>query len=494
MSQHTVIAAVDLGSNSFRLEIARVLGDQIYPLDTLKETVRLAAGLREDKTLDEAAQARALACLKRFNERLRGLSPEAVRAVGTNTFRVAKNAKAFLSAAEQALGFPIEVVAGKEEARLIYLGVSHSLPPSSAVRLVVDIGGGSTECIIGEGYEPKQMESLYMGCVSFSRRFFADGRLSKAAMKAAELAARAEVQAIAADFGAAHWQQAVGSSGTVRALADICRENGLTDGAITAEALDAIRAMLIEAREVKKLKLRGLSADRVAVIAGGFAILAAVFRELGIARMEAASGALREGILYDMLGRFHHHDARELTVEEFLRRYHVDRHQAERVASTAERLLAGVAACFHLEPEAAKYLEWAARLHEIGISIAHSGYHRHSAYILANADMPGFSRKEQERLALLARAHRGSLAKVAPMVSAPEDWLLIGVLRLAVLFNRSRSDLPLPALALEWRARGFRLRVDRQWLADNPLTEMLLHKEEEEWRSVGVRLDVAGAR
>lgn len=491
MSEHAVIAAVDLGSNSFRLQVARVIGDQIYPLDTLKETVRLAAGLREDKTLDEAAQARALACLRRFNERLRGLPAEAVRAVGTNTFRVAKNAKSFLRAAEEALGFPIEVVAGREEARLIYLGVSHSVPPSDAPRLVVDIGGGSTECIIGEGYEPRQMESLYMGCVSFSRRFFADGRLGKAAFREAELAARAEVQAIAAEFGAGHWRHAVGASGTVRALADICRENGLTDGAITPEALDAIRAMLIEAREVKRLKLRGLSADRAPVIAGGFAILAAVFRELGVTRMEAANGALREGILYDLLGRFHHHDTRELTVEEFQRRYHADRRQAERVARTAARLLADVAAHFHLEPEAAKHLEWAARLHEIGISIAHSGYHRHSAYILGNADMPGFSRKDQERLALLVRAHRGALTKVAPLVGAPEDWLLIGVLRLAVLFNRSRSDLPLPPLALEWDNQSFRLRLNARWLSDNPLTEMLLHQEQAEWRSVGMRLELA---
>ncbi len=489
MAEHSVIAAVDLGSNSFRLQVARVVGDQIYPLDALKETVRLAAGLTEDKYLDEAAQQRALACLRRFNERLRGLPPEAVRAVGTNTFRVAKNAKAFLEAAEAALGFSIEVVAGKEEARLIYLGASHSLPPSGARRLVVDIGGGSTECIIGSGFEPQAMESLYMGCVSYSRRFFPEGRITKRTLQEAELAARAEGQSLAAEFKAGHWDEAVGTSGTARALADICVANGLSGGAITSEALAAVRAMLLDARDMRKLRIPGLQADRAPVIAGGFAIMAGLFRELGIERMEVASGALREGILYDLLGRFHHHDKREATVQEFQRRYHVDPAQAERVARTAATLYANVAARFRMEPETARQLEWAARLHEIGISIAHSGYHKHSAYILAHADMPGFSRKEQERLALLVRAHRGALIKVAPLVTQPEEWLLIGLLRLAVLMNRSRTDVDLPPLRLEWVRRHFRLPLPGPWLAANPLTALLLAEEAAEWRSVGMRLE-----
>lgn len=491
MSAHSVIAAVDLGSNSFRLQVARVVGEQIYPLDSLKETVRLAAGLTEDKFLDEASQARALACLARFNERLRGLPPEAVRAVGTNTFRVARNARDFLARAEAVLGFPIEVVAGREEARLIYLGVSHSLPLSDARRLVVDIGGGSTECIVGRGYQPELMESLYMGCVSYSRRFFPEGRITKAALQKAELAARAEAQSVAAEFRAGHWQQAVGSSGTARALADICAANGLSDGEITAEGLARVRVMLLKAGAVRKLRIAGLQADRAPVIAGGFAIMAGLFDELGIERMAVANGALREGILYDLLGRFHHHDQREVTVHEFQRRYHVDRAQAERVARTAALLKAHVAREFRLEAEADQQLAWAAQLHEIGISIAHSGYHKHSAYILANADMPGFSRQEQARLALLVRAHRGALAKVADQVHEPEDWLLIGVLRLAVLLHRSRSDAPLPPLTLEWRGKRFRLGLDARWLAANPLTEMLLQNERAEWRSVGVELGLA---
>jgi exopolyphosphatase/guanosine-5'-triphosphate,3'-diphosphate pyrophosphatase len=490
VSEHSVIAAVDLGSNSFRLQVARVIDDQIYPLDSLKETVRLASGLGPDKSLDAPSQERALACLKRFNERLRGLPPDAVRAVGTNTFRVAKNAKSFLKAAAGALGCPIEVVGGKEEARLIYLGVSHSLPPSGAKRLVVDIGGGSTEFILGAGYEPETMESLYMGCVSFSRRFFPDGRITRIALQKAELAARAEVQAIAAEFSAGHWDEAIGSSGTARALADIFVQNGLSDGAITATGLKQLRALLLKAGDVSSLALPGLSGDRVPVIPGGYAVMAAVFEELGVERMEVASGALREGVLYDMIGRFHHHDKRAATVLEFMRRYHVDEQQAARVARTAAVLLEGLERRLEHDEEVARQVDWAAGLHEIGISIAHSGYHKHSAYILSNADMPGFSRMEQERLALLVRAHRGTLAKIAPLVTRPEQWLPIAVLRLAVLLNRSRAEWASPPLSLHWKPGRFVLSVEKSWMENNPLTETLLEAERAEWRSIGIELEL----
>ncbi len=490
MSEHSVIAAVDLGSNSFRLQVARVIDDQIYPLDSLKETVRLASGLRADKSLDEASQARALACLKRFNERLRGLPPDAVRAVGTNTFRVAKNAKSFLKAAEAALGCPIEIVAGKEEARLIYLGVSHSLPASRAKRLVVDIGGGSTEFILGAGYEPATMESLYMGCVSYSLRFFPDGRISKSALQKAELAARAEVQSIVAEFSAGHWDEAIGSSGTARALADILAQNGLSDGAITADGLRQLRGLLLKAGSAANLKLPGLSADRVPVIPGGYAVMAAVFEELGVERMQVASGALREGVLHDLVGRFHHHDKRAATVLQFMRRYHVDEQHAARVARTAAALLEGLGRNLEHDEEAVQQVDWAAGLHEVGLSIAHSGYHKHSAYILANADMPGFSRMEQERLALLVRAHRGALAKIAPLVTRPEEWLPIAALRLAVLLNRSRTEEAPPPLALQWKAGRFVLSLEREWMDRNPLTETLLEAERAEWRSIGLDLEL----
>jgi exopolyphosphatase/guanosine-5'-triphosphate,3'-diphosphate pyrophosphatase len=487
--EYSTIAAIDLGSNSFRLQVARVVGDQVYPLDSLKESVRLGAGLTPDKMLDEEAQQRALACLKLFSERLRGLPREAVRAVGTNTFRVAKNAASFLEAAQTALGFPIEIVAGREEARLIYIGVAHGLPPSEEKRLVVDIGGGSTEFIIGSGYQPQLMESLYMGCVSFSRRFFPDGKISRSSLQLAELAARSEIQAIAAEFSAGHWQQAVGSSGTARALAEILELNGLSPSGLTRDGMGRLRELLLKSGDVKLLQLAGLPADRVPVLAGGFAIMNSIFTELDIEHMEVATGALREGVLYDLLGRFHEHDMRESTVREFMRRYHVDPPQAGRVQELADTLFDQIAHKLsgHIDSPR-QYLAWAARLHEIGISIAHTGYHRHSAYILANADMPGFSTREQGLLSLMVRAHRGSLKKLLEQqpVKNSDEWMLILVLRLAVLLCRSRSDAELPAMKLKAGSSGFSLTIDRTWLEHNTLTRSLLENEVKDLKSIGI--------
>lgn len=491
MQEYSTIAAVDLGSNSFRLQIARVVGDQVYPLDSLKEPVRLGAGLTADKMLDEESQQRALSCLKMFSERLRGLPREAVRAVGTNTFRVAKNAPTFLEAAQAALGFPIEIVAGKEEARLIYLGVSHGLPSSNEKRLVVDIGGGSTEFIIGTGYRPQQMESLYMGCVSFSRYFFPDGKISKTSLLRAELAARSEILTIAAEFSRGHWQQAIGSSGSARALAEILEQNGLSTAGISREGMGRLRSLLLKAGDVKQLQLAGLPPDRAPVLAGGFAIMNSIFTELDIERMEVATGALREGVLYDMIGRFHKHDMRESTVREFMRRYHVDPPQAGRVQELASMLFEQIAHKLTMNLDNARLqLAWAARLHEIGISIAHTGYHRHSAYILANADMPGFSRHEQTRLSLLVRAHRGALSKLLGIDGIREEWALILTLRLAVLFCRSRGDMELLPVKLKLGGSGFTLTVNRSWLEENPLTRALIENEIREWQAIGKTLSL----
>lgn len=488
---YSTVAAVDLGSNSFRLQVARVEEDQLYPLDSLKDTVRLAAGLTPDKYLDQDARNRALACLSRFGERLRGLPRDAVRVVGTNTFRVAKNSAEFLREAEAALGFPIEIVAGREEARLIYLGVSHSLPKFDKKRLVVDIGGGSTEFIIGSGYKPLQMESLYMGCVSYTRRFFDDGRITRGALQRAELAARIEVQAIASEFQSYQWSQAVGSSGTAKALAEILNLNGYSDNGITPEGLEKLRAAMLKAGDTGKLKLAGLRPDRVPVLAGGFAIMAAIFAELGIARMSVADGALREGVLYDLLGRFQRHDMRETTVRQFMRRYHVDPVQAGHVGQLCTDLMRQLARALDFDPaDALQRLNWAARLHEIGLSIAHSGYHKHSAYILENADMPGFSKKEQAQLARLVQSQRGALAKVAAQVADSNDWTLILALRLAVLFYRSRLDIELPQLDLKGTASGFELQLSADWLARNPLTETALEAEAREWKATGLKLAV----
>ncbi|MFN9490386.1 MAG: exopolyphosphatase [Betaproteobacteria bacterium] len=489
MAEHTTIAAVDLGSNSFHCQIARVDGEQVFPLDSLREPVRLGAGLGQDKCLDDESQERALACLARFGERLRGLDPHGVRAVGTNTLRVAKNAGQFLRRARAALGFPIEVVAGREEARLIYLGVSHSLPVSREKRLVVDIGGGSTECIIGSGYKPLKLESLFMGCVSYSLRFFGDGDVSKSAMKEAELAARAELEPIVGHYTRGNWQHAVGSSGTVRSVAEILQLAGYSDGPITLAALDRLRSHLIRTGDLAQLDLPGLRPDRRPVLAGGLAILYAVLDELNIDAMTPATGAMRQGILYDMLGRFHHHDMRDVTVAQFMQRYHVDAQQSRRVAGFALELYGKLAT----DPDetAPQLLGWAAKLHEIGIPVAYSGYHKHSAYIISNADMPGFSRDEQERLAALVRSHRRSLKKSWGEL-LETDRPLVLALRLAVLLCRARRDTRLPACEVRAQNGRLRLAFDTAWLEANPLTAAALREEMAEWARIGHDIRVPG--
>src|SRR6185503_8977658 len=337
--EYNTLGAVDLGSNSFHLAIGRVVDDQIYPLDSLKETVRLGSGLTADRLLDSLAQDRAIAALKRFSERLGGMPREAVRVVGTNALRVARNAKPFLRQAEQTLGFPIEVIPGREEARLIYLGVVHSLPMTHQNRLVVDIGGGSTECIIGNRLKPKAMESLYMGCVSYTARFFPDGRIDKKAYRQAQFAAREQVQAIAARFQKTGWKEAVGSSGTARSIAEVLVKNGQAPRGITAAGLEWLKDQLIAAGDFRKLSIEGLREDRVPVVAGGVAIMSGVFDELGLDEMTVAEGALRDGVLWDLLGRVHHRDIREVTVEQFVHRYHVDIVQSQRVGALARELL-----------------------------------------------------------------------------------------------------------------------------------------------------------
>jgi exopolyphosphatase/guanosine-5'-triphosphate,3'-diphosphate pyrophosphatase len=401
---------------------------------------------------------------------------------------VAKNADEFIPEAEIALGHPIEIVAGREEARLIYLGVAHSLPASPDRRLVVDIGGGSTEFIIGHGLKPHERESLHMGCVNFSRRFFADGVIDKAALKAAEVAARVEVERIVREFSRGNWQQAVGSSGTARALRELLEQNGWSAHGITADGLDKLRAQLLKAGHVDALDLPGLSRDRRPVIAGGFAIMAGLFAELGIEQMDVAETAMREGILYDLLGRFHKQDMREATVDEFMRRYHIDTQQAARVKRVAHKLLS--ASGSPADENALRFLDWAARLHEIGLSVSHGGYHRHSGYILENADMPGFSRTEQARLALLARAQRGALVKVPEFAEgrvSEADRLLVWLLRQAVILCRSRAEPRLPDVKVDLTGKRIRLELPEGWLERRPLTQRALDEDAVHWHAVGTR-------
>jgi len=498
MQEYQTLAAIDLGSNSFHLQVGRVEGEQLFYLDSLKESVRLAAGLTEQKKLDGAAQKRALNCLARFGERLQGMPAGAVRAVGTSALRVAKNAPAFLDKARAALGFDIDIVAGREEARLIYLGVSHSLPLTQTTRLVVDIGGGSTECILGVGYEPRERESLRMGCVGYTKLFFSSGKLDKAAFWDAETTARREIQAVASAFRAGAWEEAVGSSGTARALGEICMQNGFSEGAITLEGLKWMRDQLVKASTLDRVALEGLKSDRRPVIAGGLAVMLAIFQELGIESMTTAQGAMREGILWDLLGRVHDEDMRDMTVAQFQRRYQVDGRQAARVEQVALSLLNDIAGSVQEPMEAATHrLTWAARMHEIGISIAHSGFHKHGAYILENADMPGFSRTDQIHLAALVRASRGSLKKLT-LPWSDINWPLVLCLRLAVLFALGRRDMDLTGLRLASHSNGdgddWELMVPNALLQDNPLTQAALADEIKDWAAIAPAVRLAAVR
>ncbi|MEW6164303.1 MAG: exopolyphosphatase [Pseudomonadota bacterium] len=492
---HEHVAAVDMGSNSFRLQVGRIVGNQIYPLDGLKETVRLAAGLTPEKYLDEASQQRALTALARFGERLRGFAPDSVRAVATNTLRVAKNGPAFLQQAEATLGFPIEVIAGREEARLIYLGVAHTLPNPRVRHLVVDIGGGSTEFIIGQNIQPLHLESLYMGCVSYSLRFFPGGLIDKRDLKDAELAARRELQTIVHAYRDTGWDEAVGSSGTAKAIRDVLELNGFADGGITREGLDRLRGRLAQAGDAGRTGLQGMRPDRVPVIAGGVAIMSAVFKEFGLERMTFSEGALRLGVLYDLLGRYHHEDLRAATVDRFMNRYEVDRRQAERVGRLALELYRQLRPQDDVaESTAAQFLLWAAHLHEIGISVAHSSYHKHSAYVLANADMPGFSKRDQALLARLVLAHRGKLERVQATTRNSPEWLLIFCLRCAALLHRARDDAPLPEIGVRATLRGFELQIEREWLAYAPMTAAVLAEETQQWANVGLEFRLRARR
>lgn len=513
-------AALDLGSNSFHLIVATYhggprspasTGGRLQVVDRHREMVRLAEGLAADSTLSPEVCHRALACLQRLGQRIRHLPRHHVRVVGTNTLRKARNSAAFLAGAERALGHPIEIVSGREEARLIYLGVAHSLEATRAreSRLVVDVGGGSTELILGEQFEPQLTESLHMGCVAMSARFFRDGRINGRRLEDAENAARQELEAVEQIYRARGWDAAVGASGTFLAVHNAIFELTGAPG-ISAAGIAALKAHLAQAGHVDALRLDAVAADRAPVFPGGLAIVAAVVAALDIDTMTIASGALREGLLHDLLGRLHAEDIREATVADLMRRYHVDATHAERVAATATRILSGVSwpalqrlaapalagepATGPAVPEgAARRLRWAALLHEIGMDISHSQYHKHGGYLLDHMDLPGFSLSEQHALALLVRGHRRKFPAAEP-ASRPALAALCIVLRLAVLLHRGRTAEPLPRFGVyaDPQRRELGLRFPADWLAAHPLTRLDLAQEAKYVEAVGVALKATG--
>lgn len=493
-----LLAAVDLGSNSFRLLIGRVertrVGHQIRPIDSLKETVRLAAGLDVDGTLNVEAQNRAFGALHRFGERLRSFSPDAVRAVATSTLRVARNASRVLGTAEAALGFPIEVIAGREEARLIYIGAAHGLPADDADRLVVDIGGGSTECIIGASYEPKLMESTTVGCVSLSRRFFPEGAVAAASFERAYYTAREAIAPTALAYRNHGWDYAVGTSGTAKALWQIAHGNFGCEH-LTRDALAQLEYLLVKAGHADRVKLEGLRADRRPVLAGGLALMSAIFDELCIDEMRYCGSALRQGLLYDQLGRSAGADMREITVSQMMRRYGIDDAQAARVAGTALALYdQGARGVTERRRAKRELLRWASSLAEVGMSISHEDFHHHSGYILRNADMPGFTQSEQQLMSNLALGHTGGLRKLRDCMFDDLEWLMVLSLRVSSILHRRRDGEapPLPALFL--KRRRLRIELPRAWAKAHPLSDEALRSEAAAWSELGVFEDFAYER
>jgi exopolyphosphatase/guanosine-5'-triphosphate,3'-diphosphate pyrophosphatase len=483
------LAAVDLGSNSFRLQMGRAQGRHIELQGYWKETVRLAAGVDAETRISRKAIEAACECLARMNERLRGLGPQQVRAVGTQTLRDARNSDEFLLEAQHALGYPIEIISGREEARLTFEGCMHSAPPSRQPRLVVDIGGASTELIVGTGFEASAAESFKVGCVNTTLRFFRDGVLDRAAFRKAQVAAAAEIEEAVSRFGRANWHEAFGCSGTVGAAAELIRQVDWGDGSvITAEALANLRQFLIEYGEIRKLKLPGIKPERSQVLAGGIAVLGAVFETLGIKELKPARGGLRLGLLYDLLGRRERRDLRDATVARLQKRFDVDRAQAQQVARIARELHDA------LDPQAGeeevKRLAWAAALHEVGFAISHNDHHKHGAYLVGNADLAGFSTSDQRRIATLILAQRGNLRKVDEALADPARVAKIVALRLAVIFCHARRPIELPKWTLRASRGGFELRLDGDWLGRHPLTQFLLEEEAAQWDKVGLRLSV----
>lgn len=491
MLDGTRLAAVDLGSNSFRLEIGRLDHGLIHRTEYLKETVRQGAGLDPQGQLSLEAMERGWACLARFGERLAGFQKHQVRAVATQTLREARNREAFVERAQRLLGFAIDVIPGREEARLIYQGVAHLLPQSDEKRLVVDIGGRSTEMVLGQGFSARRTASWPVGSVSWSQRYFADGQFSARAFEAARVAALAVLEDALPAYDRRQWDAAYGSSGTANAVAEVLAAAGWPPGRITRDGLDWLQERLLKSQSADRLRLEGLKEDRRAVVGGGVSVLRAVFELLDIDEMQAAQGALRHGALYDLLEREHSQtDVRSRTVAGLSRRFGVDMAQARRVSQIARRLLAMVPPEVEDYPRLERKLDWAAQLHEIGCHISHEDHHKHGAYILAHADAPGFALDELQRLSLLVLGQRGKLRKVESELHNPVFARQLLALRLAAILAHARRDPEMDALALQAQSGQLLLRLPRGWPGRYPQSFLLLRDEAQAWQKTPYPLQV----
>lgn len=490
-----LLAAIDMGSNSFHMVVARLVHGEIRTLEKMGEKVQLGAGLDTDNRLTEAAQQRALECLGRFAQRLSGMPVSAVQIVGTNALRVARNAGEFIARAEQVLGFPVEVIAGREEARLIYLGVSHTLSDDTGRRLVIDIGGGSTEFIIGERFEARELESLHMGCVSFRNRYFGDGQISRRQMDRAVTHAQQELLNIRTPFRELGWQSAVGSSGSIKAIAMVLAGMQISDGSIDLKGLRELRRRLVDLGQADRLGELGVREDRRSIFPAGFAILLAAFESLGIDTLTYTDGALREGLLYDIVGRIRHEDVRERTITALQERYHVDQVHGQAVETTAITLWDQVAQNWRIDSVTdEELLRWACRLHEIGLTISHSQYHKHGAYLLRYSDLPGFTQQFQRELATLVRSHRRKFSTAIfeefSDSERPRLRYLSVLVRLGVLLQHARNLEQPPRLEAKAGDNSLTLSFPAGWLEERPLTLADLDNEKDYLSRQGFTLTV----
>lgn len=488
--QASHIAAIDLGSNSFHMIIARWDNGQLTLLDRLREPVRLGFGLQEDGSLSEEARERALACMERFGEALRAYPSRSVRIVGTKTLRSLRDSRQFLKEAEKRLGHPVEIISGDEEARLIYLGVAHFIEPGKGKRIVMDIGGGSTEVILGEGMKPLLKESLNMGCVAITKKFFMDGRVDDKLIARAVIACLQELEPVRDEFLERGWSQTLGASGSIKAVAKVCEANGWSDGTITVDSLEKIMQIYIE-RGNLDVQIAGLSEDRKPVFLGGVIVLCALFDALRLKQMVAADWSLREGLLFDQKGRLEDHDIRQASVDALAERFHVNMDKARAVEKTALNFLRQVERAWRLTAEDAdKLLGWGARLYHVGLDIAHADYHKHSAYIVQHVDLAGCSRSEQAQLAALVLAHRKRFpSKTFPMGNTQLVRLAI-LLRLAIIFHRGRVEQSLPAMTLNADGKKMKLALSEKWISGHPLTQADLETEQRYLSGIGYSLTI----
>ncbi len=493
-NNQSLVAAIDLGSNSFHMIVARVDQGEIRPVERLGEKVQLAAGINSSGELSPESMERGLNCLRQFAQYLMAKKIQAIRIVGTNALRKASNSHIFVKDAENILGHPVEIIAGREEARLIYLGVAQTQSDDNERRLVMDIGGGSTEFVIGEKFEPRLMESLHMGCVVYTDRFFGTRELNPQRFQSAYYAARLELLNIEKEYLALDWVDAVGSSGSIRAVSIILASMGEGE-VITRNLLEMLKKKILEYRSIHRVKFPGLKPDRQAILPAGLAILMAGFDALKIQRMQFSEGALREGVLYDMLGRDQHENVRERTINALMERYHVDGSHAEKVRHHADICFDQAPKEWNLIPEDRELLSWAARVCDIGLDISHTQFNNHGAYLIDHSDLMGFNKSQQKRLALLVRGHRRSIPKMLfgnrPKAEAQKLMRLIILLRLATVLNHGRGEEPLPDYQLDIAGTRINLYFPDGWIDENPLTSADLDTESSYLHKVGYKLLVS---